>query len=125
MKWYIDRSGAVVKSGTGLYKLSTSYSKGGFNACTSEPESRGYFVHFTPGVDRTEKNGFVTERTTLFAGFKVCLKQVARASAKAEKDVDQLVGKAIDAVSRIVSGAGDEQAKSDAVGRLFLGMQAA
>ena len=62
-------------------KLYTYYKKDAMNYFTYKNEARGYYLSVTP-VERAR--GF--ESFTAFTGFKVLLKEVTRASKKAEAE---------------------------------------
>lgn len=59
------------------------YSKGGWNVFTSKSEQRGYYISLQPV---TREGGF--ESFIAFSGCKVCVKEVKRASKKAEAEAD-------------------------------------
>lgn len=66
-------------------KVSTYYRKDGMNYFTYKTEARGYYLSVTP-VERAR--GF--ESFVAFTGFKVLLKEVTRASKKAEAEAETI-----------------------------------
>lgn len=66
-------------------KVSTYYRKDGMNYFTYKTEARGYYLSVMP-VERAR--GF--ESFTAFTGFKVLLKEVTRASKKAEAEAETI-----------------------------------
>ena len=66
-------------------KLYTYYKKDGMNYFTYKNEARGYYLSVTP-VERAR--GF--ESFVAFTGFKVLLKEVTRASKKAEAEAEAI-----------------------------------
>ena len=69
-------------------KLYTYYKKDSMNYFTGRTEARGYYLSVTP-VERAR--GF--ESFTAFTGFKVLLKEVTRASKKAEAEAEAIAKK--------------------------------
>ena len=66
-------------------KLYTYYKKDAMNYFTYKNEARGYYLSVTP-VERAR--GF--ESFVAFTGFKVLLKEVTRASKKAEAEAETI-----------------------------------
>ena len=66
-------------------KIETYYHKDTMNYFTGRSEVRGYYLSVTP-VERAR--GF--ESFTAFTGFKVLLKEVTRASKKAEAEAEAI-----------------------------------
>ena len=81
MKEYLELKGNA-KNCTHL-KVEVYYDLGGMNYFTGRGERRGYYLSVCP-VERTERNGFISEGYTAFTGNKVLLKEVPRKSKKAE-----------------------------------------
>ena len=69
-------------------KLYTYYKKDSMNYFTGRTEARGYYLSVTP-VERAR--GF--ESFVAFTGFKVLLKEVTRASKKAEAEAEAIAEK--------------------------------
>ena len=66
-------------------KVRTYYRKDAMNYFTYKNEARGYYLSVTP-VER----GHGWETFTAFSGFKVLLKEVTRASKKAEAEAEAI-----------------------------------
>ena len=69
-------------------KVRTYYKKDTTNFFTYENEARGYYLSVTP-IER----GRGWETFTAFTGFKVLLKEVTRASKKAEAEAEAIAEK--------------------------------
>lgn len=69
-------------------KVYTYYKKDSMNYFTYKNEARGYYLSITP-VERAR--GF--ESFVAFTGFKVLLKEVTRASKKAEAEAEAIAEK--------------------------------
>ena len=83
MKEYLQLKGNAKKC-THL-KVEVYYNLGGMNYFTYKTEPRGYYLSMSP-VERTVRNGFISEGYTAFSGNKVLLKEVSRKSKKAEQE---------------------------------------
>lgn len=62
-------------------RVDFTYSKGGINIWTYKTEPRGYYVLITP----VERSG-IMESFTAFTGKKYIIREVTRASARAEQE---------------------------------------
>ena len=89
----------VKGSNTKKLKVKTYYSKGGMNYFTYKNDPRGYYVSVSI-VEREQKDGYVMESFSLFNnGYKLLLREVGRASKKAEQISDSI---AMDCVRPII-----------------------
>ena len=74
--------------------LEVLYSKGGHNWFNGDNERRGYYLHCTPTLVKTDRlsNGteYSTSTVTLGKGYKLMLKEVGRSSQKAEEEANRL-----------------------------------
>ncbi len=120
-KWYINENGEIVTKGTNLVKVSVGYDKGGYSYFTGENNPRGYYVYVHTGVEV----GDMFERSVLFKGFKVCIREVKRASDKACKLTEEGVSAEIGRMAEVSRGEGGEEKKKNAVGAILLGLKAA
>ena len=72
--------------------LEVLYSKGGYNWFNGDNERRGYYLHCTPTLIKTDRlsNGteYSTSTVTLGKGYKLMLKEVGRRSQKAEEEAN-------------------------------------
>lgn len=121
--WYINGKGEVVDFGDKLYKISVSYNKGGMNYFNYKQEARGYYVHVMTGVDRKERNGFISEGMMMFGGFKICLCTVKRASAKTEAAVVAQVAAEIERIAQVVAADGSDESKQNEIGNILFGLK--
>ena len=62
-------------------KVAVSYNKGGMNMWTYKDEARGYYLSVTP-IKRESQDGYCTETTTLFSGYKCFIHGATRFSSK-------------------------------------------
>ena len=79
-------------------KLYTYYKKDTMNYFTYKTEARGYYLSVTP-VERAR--GF--ESFVAFTGFKVLLKEVTRASKKAEAEAEAIAEKIYQGYARQIA----------------------
>lgn len=79
----------VKGSETKKVKVKTYYSLGGVNYFNYSQEARGYYVSVSL-VDRVVKNGYATESFSMMDGYKLLLREVKRASKKAEQISDEI-----------------------------------
>lgn len=86
IKEYLNVKGSDTKK----IKIETYYSKGGINYFTYKNDPRGYYISVSV-VERVQKDGYVTESFSLFNnGYKQLLREVGRASKKAEQISDSI-----------------------------------
>lgn len=70
-------------------KVETFYDKGGMNCFTYQNERRGYYLMAVP-MKREDRGGYFMESFMGFCGSKRCMKEVQRASKRAEAEADNL-----------------------------------
>ena len=86
IKNYLNVKGSDTKK----VKVAVFYSKGGINYFNYKQEKRGYYVSVRV-VDREVRNGYITESFSMFdSGYKQILKEVGRASKKAEQFAESI-----------------------------------
>lgn len=80
--------------------LEVLYSKGGHNWFNGDNERRGYYLHCTPTLVKTDRlsNGteYSTSTVTVGKGYKLLLKEVARRSEKSENEANILAEEKVD-----------------------------
>ena len=86
MKKYIELQ-EKTRNATHLL-IELRYNLGGFNYFTYKEEPRGYYLSVSP-VALEQRDGYTLESFTAFTGTKYLVKEVARKSAKAEKEAEQ------------------------------------
>ena len=86
MKKYIELQ-EKTRNATHLL-IELRYNLGGFNYFTYKEEPRGYYLSVSP-VALEQREGYTLESFTAFTGTKYLVKEVARKSAKAEKEAEQ------------------------------------
>ena len=102
IKNYLNVKGSETKK----VKVEVFYSKGGMNYFNYTQDKRGYYVSVRL-VDRSIKNGYVTESFSMFeGGYKQLLKEVGRASKKSEQFADSI---AMDCAKPIIERVCQEQ----------------
>lgn len=100
MKKYI----AVKENGRKVthIKVEVMYNKGGLNMFTYRQERKGYYVSVLP-VEREQRDGYTMEGfSSDCMGMKMLVKEVARRSAKAEQEAEQIAEKEANALAEIV-----------------------
>ena len=77
--------------------LEVLYSKGGYNWFNGDNERRGYYLHCTPVLLKTDSlsNGTEYSTRTVTLG-KLMLKEVGRRSQKAEEEANRLAEEKVD-----------------------------
>ena len=74
--------------------LEVLYSAGGYNLYNGDNEQRGYYLHCSPVMIKTDRpdNGkeYTTNTFTVGKGYKLLLKEVGRRSKKAETEANIL-----------------------------------
>lgn len=80
----------IKAEGTGVNNLCVElyYNLGGINYFNYKTEPRGYYLSVKP-VERTTKDGYITESYAMFSGVKQLVKEVARKSAKSAEQAKQ------------------------------------
>ena len=80
-------------------KVEVFYDKGGYNYFTNKEDKRGYYVSVIP-VERNVEQGYTTEITTAFRGYKYLLRAVSRKTKKTaelaiddSKNIDWLINR--------------------------------
>lgn len=71
--------------GTTHLRIDVYYDLGGYNCFTYKSDARGYYASFRP-VERHKTTYGFSESFTMFKGFKLKLREVARQSKKAETE---------------------------------------
>ena len=88
--------------------LEVLYSKGGYNWYNGDSERRGYYLHCTPVLLKTDSlsNGteYSTSTVTLGKGYKLLLKEVGRRSEKSENEANILAEEKVDFIVEKVCG---------------------
>jgi hypothetical protein len=92
MKHYLEVKPNAGK--TTHLRLEVAYNKGGLNVWNYKQERRGYYLLITP----VERGGNM-ESFVAFSGGKILLKEVSRASAKAEAEAEAYMNRAMNGVA--------------------------
>ena len=70
-------------------KIEVYYDLGKYDYYTHKSNKRGYYVSVTP-VTRCKRDNYFTEISTVFVGYKYCLKEVSRKTNKATQEALEL-----------------------------------
>lgn len=89
IKKYLDIKGDNSKK----IEITTSYSKGGMSYFSYQEIKRGYYVHVQP-VKLENISGYNIVSASPIDGYKMLLKEVSRASKKAESEADRMAEEA-------------------------------
>lgn len=119
-RWIIDTDGNIVSEGKDLIEVYVGYNKGGTNYFTYKFDARGYYAHVTIGFNCG--GGF--ESFEVGNGFKVCMMQVERRSAKKENAVCKIVEDIIPIITNAIrEHKGNNEQIKNSIGNALLAVR--